>query len=86
MEGAFSPISFKPGLHQADIKLTVWKRLFRKVLPGEASTCYPLNQLMAPRGIQRTLREPAWGSEERVGIGRIGTYTCGSQEVHTPPP
>jgi len=25
-EGAFSPISFKPGLHQADIKLTVWKR------------------------------------------------------------
>nr|XP_020752492.1 E3 ubiquitin-protein ligase TRIM50 isoform X2 [Odocoileus virginianus texanus] len=35
-EGAFSPISFKPGLHQADIKLTVWKRLFRKVLPGIA--------------------------------------------------
>ncbi|XP_047635803.1 E3 ubiquitin-protein ligase TRIM50 isoform X4 [Phacochoerus africanus] len=31
LEGAFSPISFKPGLHQADIKLTVWKRLFRKV-------------------------------------------------------
>lgn len=37
LEGTFSPISFKPGLHQADIKLTVWKRLFRKVLPGEAS-------------------------------------------------
>lgn len=39
LESTFSPISFKPGLHQADIKLTVWKRLFRKVLPGEAPTC-----------------------------------------------
>ena len=38
LESTFSPVSFKPGLHQADIKLTVWKRLFRKVLPGEALT------------------------------------------------
>ncbi|KAI4531889.1 hypothetical protein MG293_018403 [Ovis ammon polii] len=50
-EGAFSPISFKPGLHQADIKLTVWKRLFRKVLPAPESlkldpaTAHPLLEL-----------------------------------------
>lgn len=51
LEGVFSPISFKPALHQADIKLTVWKRLFRKVLPGEASNCYPPNSSTIPRGI-----------------------------------
>ncbi|XP_006971354.1 E3 ubiquitin-protein ligase TRIM50 [Peromyscus maniculatus bairdii] len=51
LEGAFSPISFKPGLHQADIKLTVWKRLFRKVLPAPESlkldpaTAHPLLEL-----------------------------------------
>ncbi|XP_040829733.1 E3 ubiquitin-protein ligase TRIM50 [Ochotona curzoniae] len=51
IDGAFSPISFKPGLHQADIKLTVWKRLFRKVLPAPESlkldpaTAHPLLEL-----------------------------------------
>ncbi|TKC48155.1 hypothetical protein EI555_017991, partial [Monodon monoceros] len=51
LEGAFSPISFKPGLHQADIKLTAWKRLFRKVLPAPESlkldpaTAHPLLEL-----------------------------------------
>ncbi|EHB08282.1 E3 ubiquitin-protein ligase TRIM50 [Heterocephalus glaber] len=51
LEGTFSPISFKPGLHQADIKLTVWKRLFRKVLPAPESlkldpaTAHPLLEL-----------------------------------------
>ncbi|XP_062036388.1 E3 ubiquitin-protein ligase TRIM50 [Lepus europaeus] len=51
LDGAFSPISFKPGLHQADIKLTVWKRLFRKVLPAPESlkldpaTAHPLLEL-----------------------------------------
>uniref|UniRef100_A0A2R9C258 RING-type E3 ubiquitin transferase n=1 Tax=Pan paniscus TaxID=9597 RepID=A0A2R9C258_PANPA len=51
LEGAFSPISFKPGLHQADIKLTVWKRLFRKVLPApeplklDPATAHPLLEL-----------------------------------------
>lgn len=67
LEGAFSPISFKPGLHQADIKLTVWKRLFRKVLPGEASNRHPFSSLMAPRGTQRTYRAPVWGGEASVG-------------------
>ncbi|XP_077880013.1 E3 ubiquitin-protein ligase TRIM50 isoform X2 [Ictidomys tridecemlineatus] len=51
LEGSFSPISFKPGLHQADIKLTVWKRLFRKVLPApeplklDPATAHPLLEL-----------------------------------------
>ncbi|XP_003276649.1 E3 ubiquitin-protein ligase TRIM50 isoform X1 [Nomascus leucogenys] len=51
LEGAFSPISFKPGLHQADIKLTVWKRLFQKVLPApeplklDPATAHPLLEL-----------------------------------------
>ncbi|XP_045675498.1 E3 ubiquitin-protein ligase TRIM50 isoform X2 [Phyllostomus hastatus] len=51
LESMFSPISFKPGLHQADIKLTVWKRLFRKVLPAPESlkldpaTAHPLLEL-----------------------------------------
>ncbi|XP_076996319.1 E3 ubiquitin-protein ligase TRIM50 [Tamandua tetradactyla] len=50
-EGVFSPVSFKPGLHQADIKLTVWKRLFRKVLPApeplklDPATAHPLLEL-----------------------------------------
>ncbi|KAI5945389.1 E3 ubiquitin-protein ligase TRIM50 [Manis javanica] len=30
LEGPFCPISFKRGLHQADIKLTMWKRLFEQ--------------------------------------------------------
>ncbi|XP_074869780.1 E3 ubiquitin-protein ligase TRIM50-like [Carettochelys insculpta] len=33
-EGTFSAISFKPGFHQDDIKMTVWKRLLRRVLPA----------------------------------------------------
>lgn len=33
-DGIFSPISFKPCFHQDDIKMTVWKRLHRHVLPG----------------------------------------------------
>ncbi|XP_016041433.2 E3 ubiquitin-protein ligase TRIM50 [Erinaceus europaeus] len=51
LEGTFNPISFKPGLHQADIKLTVWKRLFRKVLPApeclklDPATAHPLLEL-----------------------------------------
>ncbi|XP_028372652.2 E3 ubiquitin-protein ligase TRIM50 [Phyllostomus discolor] len=51
LESMFSPISFKLGLHQADIKLTVWKRLFRKVLPAPESlkldpaTAHPLLEL-----------------------------------------
>ncbi|XP_036264890.1 E3 ubiquitin-protein ligase TRIM50 [Pipistrellus kuhlii] len=51
LENTFNPISFKPGLHQADIKLTVWKRLFRKVLPAPESlkldpaTAHPLLEL-----------------------------------------
>ncbi|XP_055964207.1 E3 ubiquitin-protein ligase TRIM50 [Sorex fumeus] len=51
LEGTFSPVSFRPGLHQADIKLTVWKRLFRKVLPAPESlkldpaTAHPLLEL-----------------------------------------
>ncbi|XP_010211498.1 PREDICTED: tripartite motif-containing protein 74, partial [Tinamus guttatus] len=32
-EGIFSPVSFKPCFHQDDIKMTVWKRLHRRVLP-----------------------------------------------------
>jgi hypothetical protein len=56
LEGTFSPISFKPGLHQADIKLTVWKRLFRKVLPGEVSS----SRALLPG------RAAAHGSHQRV--------------------
>ncbi|XP_009463121.1 PREDICTED: E3 ubiquitin-protein ligase TRIM50 [Nipponia nippon] len=33
-DGIFSPVSFKPCFHQDDIKMTVWKRLHRRVLPG----------------------------------------------------
>ncbi|XP_075384253.1 E3 ubiquitin-protein ligase TRIM50 [Tenrec ecaudatus] len=51
LEGTFSPVAFKPGLHQADIKLTVWKRLFRQVLPApeplklDPATAHPLLEL-----------------------------------------
>ncbi|XP_009578514.1 PREDICTED: tripartite motif-containing protein 73 [Fulmarus glacialis] len=33
-DGIFIPVSFKPCFHQDDIKMTVWKRLHRRVLPG----------------------------------------------------
>lgn len=33
-ERIFSSLNFKPGFNHSDIKLTVWKRLHRKVLPG----------------------------------------------------
>ncbi|XP_044312056.1 LOW QUALITY PROTEIN: E3 ubiquitin-protein ligase TRIM50 [Varanus komodoensis] len=32
--GTFSAVSFKPGFHQDDVKMMVWKRLLRKVLPA----------------------------------------------------
>ncbi|KAG8011576.1 E3 ubiquitin-protein ligase TRIM50 [Nibea albiflora] len=35
-ERIFSSLNFKPGFNHSDIKLTVWKRLHRKVLPGES--------------------------------------------------
>lgn len=33
-ERIFSSLNFKPGFNHSDIKLAVWKRLHRKVLPG----------------------------------------------------
>ncbi|XP_061460602.1 E3 ubiquitin-protein ligase TRIM50 isoform X3 [Rhineura floridana] len=33
-DGAFSSLSFKPNFHQDDIRMMVWKRLLRKVLPA----------------------------------------------------
>ncbi|XP_072496339.1 E3 ubiquitin-protein ligase TRIM50 [Notamacropus eugenii] len=51
LEGTFNAVSFKPGFHPADLKMTVWKRLFRKVLPAmetlklDPATAHPLLQL-----------------------------------------
>ncbi|NXJ09005.1 TRI50 ligase, partial [Odontophorus gujanensis] len=50
-DGPFSPISFKPCFHQDDIKMTVWKRLHRHVLPApemlklDPVTAHPLLEL-----------------------------------------
>ncbi|XP_035414943.2 E3 ubiquitin-protein ligase TRIM50 [Cygnus atratus] len=50
-DGIFSPISFKPCFHQDDIKMTVWKRLHRHVLPApemlklDPVTAHPLLEL-----------------------------------------
>ncbi|ETE73719.1 E3 ubiquitin-protein ligase TRIM50, partial [Ophiophagus hannah] len=33
-EGIYSAVSFKPDFHQEDVKMMVWKRLLRKVLPA----------------------------------------------------
>ncbi|XP_025051232.1 E3 ubiquitin-protein ligase TRIM50 [Alligator sinensis] len=51
LEGTFSAVSFKPGFHQDDIKMTVWKRLHRRVLPApetlklDPATAHPLLEL-----------------------------------------
>ncbi|XP_071994178.1 E3 ubiquitin-protein ligase TRIM50 [Engystomops pustulosus] len=50
-DASYSPVSFKPGIRQDDIKLTVWKRLHRRVLPPpeilklDPLTAHPLLQL-----------------------------------------
>ncbi|NXM07643.1 TRI50 ligase, partial [Tyrannus savana] len=50
-DGTFSPVSFKPCFHQDDIKMTVWKRLHRRVLPAPEAlkldpvTAHPLLEL-----------------------------------------
>ncbi|NXF12278.1 TRI50 ligase, partial [Smithornis capensis] len=50
-DGIFSPVSFKPCFHQDDIKMTVWKRLHRRVLPAPEAlkldpvTAHPLLEL-----------------------------------------
>ncbi|NXS48032.1 TRI50 ligase, partial [Balaeniceps rex] len=50
-DGIFSPVSFKPCFHQDDIKMTVWKRLHRRVLPAPETlkldpvTAHPLLEL-----------------------------------------
>ncbi|NWU09098.1 TRI50 ligase, partial [Cephalopterus ornatus] len=50
-DGTFSPVSFKPCFHQDDIKMTVWKRLHRRVLPApevlklDPVTAHPLLEL-----------------------------------------
>ncbi|NXE49602.1 TRI50 ligase, partial [Casuarius casuarius] len=50
-DGIFSPVSFKPCFHQDDIKMTVWKRLHRRVLPApemlklDPVTAHPLLEL-----------------------------------------
>ncbi|XP_032071003.1 E3 ubiquitin-protein ligase TRIM50 [Thamnophis elegans] len=33
-EGMYSAVSFKPDFHQEDVKMMVWKRLLRKILPA----------------------------------------------------
>ncbi|XP_066492247.1 E3 ubiquitin-protein ligase TRIM50 isoform X2 [Tiliqua scincoides] len=33
-ESTFSAVAFKPGFHQDDIQMMVWKRLLRKILPA----------------------------------------------------
>ncbi|KAG9485795.1 hypothetical protein GDO78_008728 [Eleutherodactylus coqui] len=48
---SYSSVSFKPGFRQDDIKLTVWKRLHRRILPSpevlklDPLTAHPLLQL-----------------------------------------
>ncbi|NXU59201.1 TRI50 ligase, partial [Turnix velox] len=50
-DGIFSPVAFKPCFHQDDIKMTVWKRLHRRVLPAPETlkldpvTAHPLLEL-----------------------------------------
>ncbi|XP_064893399.1 E3 ubiquitin-protein ligase TRIM50 isoform X2 [Columba livia] len=50
-DGIFNPVSFKPCFHQDDIKMTVWKRLQRRVLPApemlklDPVTAHPLLEL-----------------------------------------
>ncbi|NXC16091.1 TRI50 ligase, partial [Corythaeola cristata] len=50
-DSVFSPVSFKPCFHQDDIKMTVWKRLHRRVLPAPETlkldpvTAHPLLEL-----------------------------------------
>ncbi|XP_061072430.1 E3 ubiquitin-protein ligase TRIM50-like [Conger conger] len=50
-ERSYSSITFKPGFNHSDIKLTVWKRLHRRVLPAaeplqlDPLTAHPLLQL-----------------------------------------
>ncbi|KFP41962.1 E3 ubiquitin-protein ligase TRIM50 [Chlamydotis macqueenii] len=50
-DGIFSPVSFKPCFHQDDIKMTVWKRPHRRVLPAPETlkldpvTAHPLLEL-----------------------------------------
>uniref|UniRef100_A0A8D0G0A4 RING-type E3 ubiquitin transferase n=1 Tax=Sphenodon punctatus TaxID=8508 RepID=A0A8D0G0A4_SPHPU len=50
-EGTFNALSFKPGFHQDDIKMTVWKHLLRRVLPApemlklDPVTAHPLLEL-----------------------------------------
>ncbi|KAF7666799.1 hypothetical protein LDENG_00091760 [Lucifuga dentata] len=50
-ERTFSSVNFKPGFNHNDIKLTVWKRLHRKVLPGpellklDPQTAHPVLEL-----------------------------------------
>uniref|UniRef100_A0A8C2SV18 RING-type E3 ubiquitin transferase n=1 Tax=Coturnix japonica TaxID=93934 RepID=A0A8C2SV18_COTJA len=50
-DATFSPVSFKPCFHQDDIKMTVWKRLHRHVLPApemlklDPVTAHPLLEL-----------------------------------------
>ncbi|XP_052544737.1 E3 ubiquitin-protein ligase TRIM50 isoform X2 [Tympanuchus pallidicinctus] len=50
-DAIFSPVSFKPCFHQDDIKMTVWKRLHRHVLPApemlklDPVTAHPLLEL-----------------------------------------
>ncbi|XP_026163945.1 E3 ubiquitin-protein ligase TRIM50 isoform X2 [Mastacembelus armatus] len=50
-ERLFSSVNFKPGFNHNDIKLTVWKRLHRKVLPAQEllkldlQTAHPMLEL-----------------------------------------
>ncbi|XP_021271275.1 E3 ubiquitin-protein ligase TRIM50 isoform X3 [Numida meleagris] len=50
-DAIFSPVSFKPCFHQDDIKMTVWKRLHRHVLPApemlklDPVTAHPMLEL-----------------------------------------
>ncbi|KAM6969859.1 E3 ubiquitin-protein ligase TRIM50-like [Aplochiton taeniatus] len=50
-EKAYQPINFKPGFNHNDIKMSVWKRLHRRVLPAPESlrldpqTAHPLLEL-----------------------------------------
>ncbi|XP_066551314.1 E3 ubiquitin-protein ligase TRIM50-like [Amia ocellicauda] len=50
-ERTYSAIAFKPGFHHDDIKITVWKRLHRRVLPApehlklDPLTAHPMLQL-----------------------------------------
>ncbi|XP_048836395.1 E3 ubiquitin-protein ligase TRIM50-like isoform X1 [Brienomyrus brachyistius] len=50
-ERAYTSVTFKPGFHHDDIKISVWKRLHRKVLPAPESlkldplTAHPMLRL-----------------------------------------